>query len=187
MNMRTTMTKIWNMSRTWQLSQIYGTLIFLGLTIYFLLMYAAGLVHVIGLRFLNVLIMAAGVYYVIRHYRRTHGGNITYFRGITLGTATAFIGITTFGFFLFFFLMLDDSLMQSIRVNEAIGRYLNPYIAACVVMLEGVFSGFAMSYLLVNFMNTEKDSMPQGGIIPLSDRGEDDDQYPELAPETVRK
>ena len=161
---------IWNKSHTRQVSQIYGTLIFLGLTVYFLLMYALGLIHIVELRFLNLLIMVAGIYFAMKQYRRTHNGTISYFRALTVGTATGFIGATTFGIFLFLFLQLEGNLMESIRHNEALGAYLNPYIAACVVMVEGVCSGFGMSYLLVNFISTENATTPQGGKLPLMDK-----------------
>lgn len=161
--------KILNKRHTWEITQIYGTLIFLGLTIFFLLMYAVGLQHVVELRFLNLFIMLAGVYYAMMQYRRTHDGQINYFRALSLGTATAFIGATTFGIFLFFFLKFEGNLMTSIQESEAIGRYLNPYIASCVVMLEGVFSGFALSYILVNYITTDSANLPQGGSIPVGD------------------
>lgn len=161
---------IWNKSRTSQVSQIWGTIIFLGLTVYFLLMYAVGLIHVIELRFVNLFIMVAGIYFSIVQYRRTHDGDISYFRALALGTATGFIGTTTFGIFLFFFLKFEGNLMESIRQNEPIGPYLNPYIASCVVMIEGVFSGLGLSYLLTNFISTEKANVPQGGKLPVMDK-----------------
>jgi hypothetical protein len=48
---------IWN--RPDRIPEIYGTLITLALIVYFFLMYAFGLVHVIELRLLNLLIMRA--------------------------------------------------------------------------------------------------------------------------------
>lgn len=161
---------IWNKSHTKEVAQIYGTLIFLGLTAYFLLMYAVGAIHIIGLRFLNVLIMFAGLYYAIRQYRRTHDGTISYFRALTLGTATGFIGSATFGIFLFFFLRFEGNLMESIQQNASVGHYLNPYIAAAVVMVEGLISAFGISYGLLNFLSTEKATKPQGGEIPVTEK-----------------
>lgn len=161
--------KILMKKHTWELSQIYGTLIFFALMIYFLLMYAVGLIHVIELRFVNIFFMIAGVYFALRQYRANHGGEMNYFRALALGTATAFIGTTTFGIFLFFFLKFEGNLMESIQANEPIGRYLNPYIASCVVQVEGVFSGFGISYMLVNYMNTDNASVPTGGEVPLAD------------------
>jgi hypothetical protein len=173
------MDKILNKRHTWEVSQIYGTLIFLGLTVYFLLMYAFGLIHVIELRFLNLFIMLAGIYFAMMQYRRTHNGNVSYFRALGLGTATAFIGTTTFGIFLFFFLKLEGNLMLAIQENEPIGRYLNPYIASCVVQLEGVFSGLGLSYILVNFIKTQEATTPIGGTIPVTDLHGNHDPQPQ--------
>ena len=155
--------------KTGELAQIYGTLIFLALTLYFLLMYAVGLIHVVELRFVNIFFVIAGIYLALRQYRTNHQGELNYFRALALGTATGFIATTTFGIFLFFFLKFEGNLMESIRVNEPIGQYLNPYIATCVVMMEGVLSGFGVSYMLVNYMNTDKATTPSGGDIPTAD------------------
>jgi len=155
---------------TWEISQIYGTLIFLALTFYFLLMYAVGLIHIIELRFVNIFFMIAGVYFALRQYRENHGGELNYFRALAVGTATGFIGATTFGIFLFFFLKFEGNLMQSIQENEPIGQYLNPYIASCVVQIEGVMSGFGITYMLINYMNTDSATRPTGGNIPMADR-----------------
>jgi hypothetical protein len=163
------MKDFWKKRHTWEVASIYGTLIFLGLMVYFFLMYAVGLVHVTELRLLNVLIMLAGVYFAIKQYRRTHGGVISYFRTLTVGTAAGVIGASTFSLFIFLFLQIDGSLMEAIRENEAVGRYLNPYIASYAVMLEGTISGFGLSYLLGNYMVTENNNVPVGGMIPVAD------------------
>jgi len=167
--MNTRIKDLWNKYHSWEVSSIYGTLVFLGLTVYMLLMYAVGAIHVIELRFLNLFIMLAGIYYAIKQYRRTHNGMISYFRALTIGTGVAGIASATFALFLFAFLKLEGNLMESIQKSEQIGRYLNPYIASFAVMLEGFFSGFGLSYLLCNYMVTDTPSDPVGGIIPIAD------------------
>jgi hypothetical protein len=126
--------------------------------VYFFVMYAVGLIHVIELRVLNLFIMAAGVYYALKQYRRTHSGELTYFRALVTGTATAALGTATFTLFLFFFLQIDGNLMRNIHENEPLGRYLNPYMASFAVFLEGTFSGLGISYLLVNYLHTDSTS-----------------------------
>lgn len=149
---------IWN--RPDRIPQIYGTFIALGLIIYLMLMYAVGLVHVIELRLLNIFIMMAGIYLALKQYRRTHQGHLNYFRALVTGTVTATIGTSTFAVFLFAFLKLEKNLMQSIQQNEPLGIYLNPYIASYIIMLEGVFSGFGITYLLINFFQTDRATDP---------------------------
>lgn len=147
----------WNLfNRPDRIPEVYGTLIALALIVYFFLMYAFGLVHVIELRLLNLLIMLGGIYGAMKQYKRTHNGHLNYFRGLSTGVATAVIGASTFAVFLLLYLKIDANLMQSIIENEPMGRYLNEYVAAAVVTLEGVFSGFTMTYLLLNYVETDK-------------------------------
>ena len=145
---------LWN--RPDWIPEIYGTLIALTLIVYFFVMYAAGLVHVIELRLLNLLIMLAGIYFAMKQYKRTHAAHLNYFRGLSVGVYTAVIGATTFAAFLLVYLKIDHNLMRHIIENEPMGHYLNEYVAAAVVALEGTFSGFTMTYLLLNYVETDK-------------------------------
>jgi hypothetical protein len=145
---------LWN--RPDRIPEIYGTLITFGLIVYFFAMYALGLVHVIELRLLNLVIMLVGIYFAMKQYRRTHAGHLNYFRGLSIGVATSTIGASTFAAFLLLYLKIDQNLMASIIEREPMGRYLNEYMAAAVITLEGVFSGFTITYLLLNYVETDK-------------------------------
>jgi hypothetical protein len=141
---------IWNLSN--RIPEIYGVLIALGLIVYFFAMYLLGLIHVVELRLLNLVVLAAGVYFAMKQYSRTHGFHMDYFHAFTTGIGAAAIGTAIFSVFLFLYLQLDHSLMRSIARREPLGLYLNPYIAAFMVSLEGLFSGIFVTFLLSNFM-----------------------------------
>lgn len=145
---------LWN--RADWIPEIYGTLITLGLIVYFFAMYAVGLLHVIELRLLNLLIMFAGIYFAMKQHKRTHDGHLNYFRALGLGAYTAVIGASTFAAFLLIYLKIDSNLMRTIIENEPMGHYLNEYIAAAIVALEGTFSGVTVTYVLLNVMATDK-------------------------------
>jgi hypothetical protein len=145
---------LWN--RSDRIPEIYGTLITLALIAYFFLMYALGLVHVIELRLLNFIIMLTGIYMALKQHKRTHGGHLNYFRGLSIGIATAAIGASTFAAFILIYLKLDANLMQTIIEKEAMGRYLNEYVAAAAIAAEGVFSGSLLAYILLNVIETDK-------------------------------
>lgn len=151
---------IWN--RPDRISEIYGTLIAIALTIYFFAMYAAGLAHKIELRLLNLVILHAGVYFALKQFRRTHDGHLNYFRGLTIGVSASTIGVSTFAFILFIFLKIDKDLMNTIIGNEPMGRYLNAYIAAAAIMIEGVMSGLFVTFVLLNWIYTDRVSDPVG-------------------------
>jgi hypothetical protein len=149
---------LWN--RSDRIPEIYGTLIALGLTMYFIIMYAVGLVYIIELRLLNIFILMAGVYYALKQYSRTHEGHLNYFRGLTIGVAASTIGASTFAFLLFILLELDKDLLRTILIHEPMGEHLNPFIACAVITLEGVFSGFFVTFVLLNWMNTDRVNDP---------------------------
>lgn len=144
-------------SHATRISEIYGTLIALGLVLYFFIAYLFGFLHIIELRGLNLFIMLAGIYYALRQYERTHPGKIDYFRALLLGITTAFIGTSTFVLFLFLYLKADSSLMQSIREAGPMGPYLNEYITTFAVWFEGIFSGLILTFILINFLADQKE------------------------------
>jgi hypothetical protein len=73
-----------------------------------------------------------------------------------MGVATGGIASAIFGIFLFVYMQLDTDLMQSIRDNEPMGRYLNPYISAFIVVLEGFFSGLLVTFVILNWVTTDE-------------------------------
>jgi hypothetical protein len=140
-----------------RIPEIYGTFIAVGLAVYFFVAYAAGFLHIIELRSLNFIILGLGIYGSLRQYRRTHPGELDYFRALIIGVSSSFIGTSTFVLFLFLYLKIDGSLMQAIIEKEPMGLYLNAYIATFAVWTEGIFSGFIMTFILINFLTNQKE------------------------------
>jgi hypothetical protein len=145
-----------------RIAENYGLRIAVGLIVFFLIMKVIGWHHHVELRFLNLFILVTGVYYGLKKFKQTHGNGLNYFRGLIMGVAIAGLGSLIFGIFLFVYMQLDSDLMQSIKDNEPMGRYLNPYIAAFMVLLEGFFSGFLVTFVLLNWITTDEVNVPQG-------------------------
>ncbi|HYF66772.1 MAG TPA: hypothetical protein VD884_01490 [Ohtaekwangia sp.] len=139
-----------------RIAENYGLRIAAGLVVYFMLMRLLDLSHIVELRFLNLAILSAGVYAALKKFKETHGDTLHYFRGLVTGVATAGIGALLFGLFLFSYMQLDADLMQAIKENDPMGRYLNPYMAAFIVVLEGFFSGFLVTFVLLNWITTDE-------------------------------
>lgn len=169
--MRIGNTSVWDIAT--RISQIYGTLIALALIVFFFLMYLVGLSGVIELRLFNLVFVAIGVYFAMKQYRRTHGGQMDYFHAFTTGMATVAIGVFTFAVFLLIYLHIDKNFMDQIA-EQPLGIYLNPYIASFVVLLEGVFSGLFVTFLLSNYLAAR---------IPASRRY--DSRKPNARPEVI--
>ncbi|MCU0397761.1 MAG: DUF4199 domain-containing protein [Cyclobacteriaceae bacterium] len=137
----------------------YGLKIAGGLIVYFLIMKFAGLLNIVELRLLNLVIQVAGVYMALRTFKRTHEDHLNYFRALVTGVGTAAIGAIIFAAFLFIYMeFIDTAFMQYIIDNEPMGRFLNPYMASFIVALEGVFSGLLVTFVLINYVDTDEPS-----------------------------
>jgi Protein of unknown function (DUF4199) len=134
----------------------YGIKIAAGLIVYFVFMRLIGLSHHVELRLLNLFIQVAGIYLALKKFKETHGSHINYFRALITGVTTAAIGSIIFGLFMFVTMQLDSGLMTSIIENEPMGRYLNAYIVSFIVVLEGVFSGLLVTFVLINYIATDE-------------------------------
>lgn len=145
-----------------RIPESYGIRIAIGLSIYFVIMHMVGLSHHVELRLLNLLILVTGVYLALKAFRESHYDHLNYFRALVTGVSTAAIGSSLFALFLFAYMSLDASLMKSIVENEPMGRYMNPYIASFIVALEGLFSGLLVTFILINFIQTDEVNEPQG-------------------------
>ncbi len=140
-----------------QLHVNYGLKIAGGLIVYFLIMKFAGLLHVVELRLLNVIILVGGIYMALKKFQHTHGEHINYFRALVTGVATGAIASMVFSAFLFIYVtVIDVPFMQFIIDNEPMGRFLNPYMVSFIVALEGVFSGLLVTFVLINYINTDE-------------------------------
>lgn len=139
-----------------RIPESYGIRIAAGLILFFIVMKITGLAHHVELRLLNLVILIVGVYFALRKFKRTHEDHLNYFRALITGVATAAIGSLVFALFLFFYMKVDSGMMQSIIDGEPMGRFLNPYMAAFIVALEGVFSGLLVTFVLINYVNTDE-------------------------------
>lgn len=134
----------------------YGLRIAGGLIAYFLIMKMLGLAHHVELRLLNLFILVAGVYLGLRKFKEMHHHSLNYFRALVTGATISAIGAVVFALFLFLYMQLDSSFMQSVIDNEPMGRYLNAYTASFIVALEGMFSGFLVTFVIINYVHTDE-------------------------------
>ncbi len=140
----------------------YGLKIAGGMILFFVFMRILGLHHHVELRMLNLLIQSAGVFFALKKFRSSHADHLNYFRGLITGVATGAVGSAIFAVFMFIYMQVDTELMQSIIDNEPMGHYLNPYISAFIVALEGVFSGMLVTFVLLNYVGTDDVNDPAG-------------------------
>jgi hypothetical protein len=140
----------------------YGLKTAAGLIVYFLAMQVIDKHHHVELRLLNLVILSIGIYFALKKFKNTHEHHMNYFRGLIVGVATSSVGSLLFGAFLFVYMMVNPALLQSIQENEPMGHYLNEYMSAFIVVLEGVFSGLLVTFVLMNYVDSDEVNDPAG-------------------------
>jgi hypothetical protein len=140
----------------------YGLKIAGGLIVYFILMVVIDKGHHVELRLLNLFILAAGIFFGLKKFKETHEDHLNYFRALVTGVAIGAVGSTIFGILLFIYLKIDSGFMDVMMQNEQMGLHLNPYMASFIVVLEGVFSGLLVTFVLINWVTTDDVNDPVG-------------------------
>ena len=140
----------------------YGLKTGAGLILFFGLMQLLGLSHHDELRFLNFPIQVVGIYYALKKFKNTHQDHMNYFRGMITGVATGAIGSVTLGVFIFLYMKVDPSLLEYIRTSVPMGQYMNEYMSAFIVALEGLFGSMLVTFVLINYVDTDEVNDPAG-------------------------
>jgi hypothetical protein len=142
----------------------YGLFTALSLIAYFLLMKLIGLEEIIELRFLNGLIMAVGVTLAIRGYKKFREGNIGYFSGIGVGLITAIIATVLFSVFMVVYIKtFDHRLLEVLSGDRYFGERMSitpGIVVFTVLMLEGVISGFMISFIAMQWFKRRDHKVP---------------------------
>lgn len=136
-----------------------GFLLAAALIAFFLLMRVLGLAENLTLRLFNFVILFAGVYWSIRKFRdEGHADHFTYIRGLLTGSFTAVLGSAIFGLFILLYLnVFDTAFMESVREHAPMGPYLNPYIIAVTIWIEGIFSGMIFSFIAMMILTDDRE------------------------------
>jgi hypothetical protein len=134
----------------------YGLRIAAGLIVYFLIMHFAGFGTNVEFRIGNFVVLILGIYFGLKKFKDSHQHHINYFRALIVGAGIGAVGSALFGVFMFIFLETDPNMMKTITEIEPLGHYLNPYMAAFIVALEGVFSGLMVTFLLTNYISSDE-------------------------------
>ena len=121
---------------------------------FFLLMYTIGLGYRNELHAFVALFQLVFLYLAIRAYYRLHPDNIgNYMQGVLQGMGASIIGVGGFALFMTAFLLLEPTLMNTIREKAHLGKYLNPFTDSLIILSIGLVIGLVGSYILTRMFN----------------------------------
>jgi hypothetical protein len=135
---------------------VYGVFIAIGHIMFFCLAWLLGFLDIPELRVLNVVIQGTGIYFALKQYRKVQHGSLNYFRAMSVGIKASAVGTLLFVVVLFFIFQVDHALFEGIMSNLPMGHYLTVYMACVALATEVAVSGAFSTYLLMNYMDTDR-------------------------------
>lgn len=143
--------------KTNKLSILTGIVTGIALVAYFLLMKMLGLTRVLELRFFNLVLILAGVWYILSRASKKYG-NLYYLHGLGLGLQTCLIAVGIFSAFIGFYLQADPGFMDYLRLEGKLGNSVNPWILAHVTFGESFSAGAVMTFILMQYYKAEPET-----------------------------
>ena len=136
----------------------YGFYLAISLVAIFMLMKALVLNGSIAYRIIDIAII---YFFVGRslHFYHLHSvdDGQRNFRKIGLGIITSFFGSFLFALFLLIYLsLMDEGYLNFLKETLPMGEYLNPFLIAFVVLIEGVAIGTLSAYIQAIFNKNSK-------------------------------
>ncbi len=126
------------------------------LVLYALLMRLFGLFYISELRLLNIVILFFAVRFVLRKHRELNNGNFRFFHAMGAAFAMTVLTSIMYSALVMLYLMIDKNFLQYLKDNEPFGSYLDPGMAAIVIVIEGISSGAVLAYALGLLMDKKR-------------------------------
>ncbi|MEO8235365.1 MAG: hypothetical protein ABI549_08130 [Flavobacterium sp.] len=129
-----------------------GTLIFIGIGIYFLIMELLGLSHLFFLRMLNIVIV---IYFLNKTIKSNYDeGKIDYLENLISGTLTALIGVilSVIGLLIYISIKGGDAYLAKLSQNFLFGGGTPSMNQYCIGLLfEGIASSIIITFTLMQY------------------------------------
>jgi hypothetical protein len=132
-----------------------GLLVCLSMILYFFMMKALGLQHILILRALNMVFLGTGIIWALNRYSKLIRRKLEYFTGIRIGALISLVASVPFALFIGIYLRADVDFMNFLTEHMSLGEYLTPPAAAVAVLAEGIASGFLITFVVMPYFKRQ--------------------------------
>jgi hypothetical protein len=135
-----------------------GFITFIALTVYFFAMNLFGLATVLQFRYINFIILLAGIYYAINKIKHESELNPEdfYLKGLAIGVTTSTVAIFLFSFFMGVYLSyFNPDLLKYIQTTVSVGTYINGLSVFLILTLEGGASALIIVFCLMQYLKSK--------------------------------
>ncbi|MBC8755580.1 DUF4199 domain-containing protein [Kordia sp. YSTF-M3] len=128
----------------------YGSFIALGLIVYFLTVRLLGMHENPWLRILNGVIVAFGIYKVIKDVKAQRGVHFNYFDGFKAGIISGFVATLIFTLFMGIYIFhIDTAFAEKIMAMSLGSVATEPGLLLFIILIEGFASTVILSLLFM--------------------------------------
>ena len=140
----------------------YGILVGIVYIVYFLVMWALGVIEVIELSFLSGLFLVIGIVVAISSYKKVRSGGIRYLEGFGIGATVGAVSSAILGLFLVVFLStLDTEYLEHLQASSLFPEGLSLTLLFVLTILYGTVPGAWIAFIAMQwFKRRDHNTMP---------------------------
>lgn len=144
-------------TKFFQIGALYGVIAFVMLVIYFLIMRAFEMAHLVELHLVNFIILAVLIYLGMVRLKKRRGNVITYFNGLGFGAALSFVAAVLFAVFMAIYMsMFDEQFQHDVAESLPFGQMGDPVSASLALWVEIFIGGFIIGFIIMQILKSRK-------------------------------
>jgi hypothetical protein len=130
----------------------YGVLVGVAHIVYFLLMWAFGLLEIIELSFLSGLLLVIGIVVAISNFKRVKGGTLGYLEGLGIGATVGAVSSVILALFLAIFLSaINTGYLENLQASALFPRGLSVLSVVILTIVYGTVPGFIIAFIAMQW------------------------------------
>lgn len=140
----------------------YGILVGIVYIVYFLLMWALGVIEIIELSFISGIFLVIGIVVAISRYKRARSGGIRYLEGFGIGATVGAVSSAVLALFLAIFLStLNTEYLASLQASALFPEGLSIFLLFVLTILYGTIPGALIAFIAMQwFKREDHNTMP---------------------------
>jgi len=139
----------------------YGILVGVAHIIFFLLMWALGLLEVTELSFVSGLFLVIGICVALANFKRIKGGMIHYLQGLGIGATVGVVSSSVLALFLMLFLStFGRNYLESLQANALFPEGLSILSLMVLTIVYGTVPGLLIGFIAMQWFKRRDHTMP---------------------------
>ncbi|MFD1188827.1 DUF4199 domain-containing protein, partial [Pontibacter rugosus] len=138
----------------------YGLLVGLAHMVFFMIMWALGLLDTVELSFISGLFLVIGICVAISNFKKAKGGMIQYFQGLAIGATVGVVSSAVLALFLMVFVnTLDTEYLASLQASSLFPEGLSKLSLFVLTILYGTVPGVLIAFIAMQWFKNADHTM----------------------------